>query len=78
MRPTARQRSESSIRFLEVIETRENESQVAKIVNGVYGADTLTDNYVQFRFLRFRSGIFVVKDAHRIGRPVVKNVDKIT
>ncbi|KAL6420427.1 hypothetical protein ACFW04_014434 [Cataglyphis niger] len=55
----------------------ENASQAAKIVNGVYGSDTVTANYVQFWFRRFRSGIFDVKDAPRTGRPVVKNVDKI-
>ncbi|GFU75758.1 histone-lysine N-methyltransferase SETMAR [Trichonephila clavipes] len=54
----------------------ENASQVAEIVNGVYDADTA--NYVQFRFRRSRLGIFDVKDAPRIGRPVVENVDKIT
>ncbi|GFV94001.1 histone-lysine N-methyltransferase SETMAR [Trichonephila clavipes] len=51
--------------------------QVAKIVNGVYGFDTVTANYVQFWFRRFRSGIFDVKDASRTGRHVVENVDKI-
>ncbi|GFU65799.1 histone-lysine N-methyltransferase SETMAR [Trichonephila clavipes] len=56
----------------------ENASQVAEIVNGVYGADTVTANYVQFWFRRFRSGIFDVKDAPRTGRLVVENVDKIT
>ncbi|GFU20709.1 histone-lysine N-methyltransferase SETMAR [Trichonephila clavipes] len=56
----------------------ENASQVAKSVNGVYGADTVIANYVQFWFRRFRSGIFDVKDAHRTSRPVVENVDKIT
>ncbi|GFV33145.1 mariner Mos1 transposase [Trichonephila clavipes] len=56
----------------------ENASQVIEIVNGVYGADTVTANYVQFWFRRFRSGIFDVKDAPRTGRPVVENVDKIT
>ncbi|GFW09530.1 histone-lysine N-methyltransferase SETMAR [Trichonephila clavipes] len=56
----------------------ENASQVAEIANGVYGANTVTANYVQFRFLLFRSGIFDVKDATRTGRPVVENVDKIT
>ncbi|GFV81245.1 histone-lysine N-methyltransferase SETMAR [Trichonephila clavipes] len=55
-----------------------NASQVAAIANGVYGADTLTANHVQFWFCRFRSGIFDVKDAPRTGRPVVENVDKIT
>ncbi|GFS50197.1 histone-lysine N-methyltransferase SETMAR [Trichonephila clavipes] len=53
-------------------------SQVAKIENGVYAADTVAANYVQFWFRRFRSGIFDVKDAPRRGRPVVENVDKIT
>ncbi|GFW31992.1 histone-lysine N-methyltransferase SETMAR [Trichonephila clavipes] len=56
----------------------ENASQVAEIANGVYGADTVTANYVQFWFCRFRSGIFYVKDAPHTGRPVVQNVDKIT
>ncbi|GFY29369.1 histone-lysine N-methyltransferase SETMAR [Trichonephila clavipes] len=56
----------------------ENASQVAEIANGVYGADTVTVNYVQFWFRGFRSGIFDVKDAPRTGRPVVDNVDKIT
>ncbi|GFX14178.1 uncharacterized protein TNCV_1766721 [Trichonephila clavipes] len=35
-----------------------NASQAAKIVNGVYGANTVTANYVQFWFRRFRSDIF--------------------
>ncbi|GFU24504.1 histone-lysine N-methyltransferase SETMAR [Trichonephila clavipes] len=56
----------------------ENASQVAEIVNGVYGADTITANYVQFCFRRFRSGIFNVKDAPHTGRLVVENVFKIT
>ncbi|GFW61300.1 histone-lysine N-methyltransferase SETMAR [Trichonephila clavipes] len=53
----------------------ENENQAAEIVNGIYGVDTVTTNYVQFWFRRFRSGIFDVKDAPRTGRPVVENVD---
>ncbi|GFS87597.1 histone-lysine N-methyltransferase SETMAR [Trichonephila clavipes] len=56
----------------------ETASQAAEIVNGVYGADILTANYVQFWFRRFRSGIFYVKGAPHTGRPVLKNVDKIT
>ncbi|GFX71578.1 hypothetical protein TNCV_2695661 [Trichonephila clavipes] len=43
----------------------ENESQVAEILNGVYGADTVTANYVQFWLHRFRSDIFNVKVAPR-------------
>ncbi|GFT47294.1 histone-lysine N-methyltransferase SETMAR [Trichonephila clavipes] len=54
----------------------ENASHVAEIVNSVYGADTVTANYVQFWFRRFRSGILDVKNAPRSGRPVVENVDK--
>ncbi|XP_073968985.1 histone-lysine N-methyltransferase SETMAR-like [Rhodnius prolixus] len=49
-----------------------------EIVNGVYGADTVTANCVKFWFRRFRSGIFDVKDEPRTGRPVDGNVDKIT
>ncbi|GFT60427.1 histone-lysine N-methyltransferase SETMAR [Trichonephila clavipes] len=49
-----------------------------EIVDGVHGVYTVTANYVQFWFHRFRSGIFDVKDAPRTGRPVVTNVDKIT
>ncbi|GFS59384.1 histone-lysine N-methyltransferase SETMAR [Trichonephila clavipes] len=41
----------------------ENTSQTAEIANDVYGADTVTANYVQFWFRRFRSGIFDVKVA---------------
>ncbi|GFW37999.1 histone-lysine N-methyltransferase SETMAR [Trichonephila clavipes] len=55
-----------------------NASQTAEIVNGVYSADTVTTNYVQFWFRRFRSGIFDVKDAPRTCWPVVENVDKIS
>ncbi|GFY01968.1 histone-lysine N-methyltransferase SETMAR [Trichonephila clavipes] len=53
----------------------ETASQVVEIANGVYCADTVTANYEQFWFRRFRSGIF---DAPRTGRPFVQNVDKIT
>ncbi|GFT37233.1 histone-lysine N-methyltransferase SETMAR [Trichonephila clavipes] len=55
-----------------------NISQVAEIVHGVYGADTVTANYVQLWFRRFLSGIFDVKDVPHAGRPIVENVDKIT
>ncbi|GFX91540.1 histone-lysine N-methyltransferase SETMAR [Trichonephila clavipes] len=56
----------------------ENANQVAEIAHGVYGADTVITNYVQFWFRRFRSGIFDVKYAPSTGRPVIENVDKIT
>ncbi|GFX84240.1 histone-lysine N-methyltransferase SETMAR [Trichonephila clavipes] len=56
----------------------ENASQVTEIAHGVYVDDTVTANYVQFWFRRFRSCIFDVNDAPRTGRPVVENVDKIT
>ncbi|GFW84465.1 histone-lysine N-methyltransferase SETMAR [Trichonephila clavipes] len=55
-----------------------NASQVAEIVHGVYGADTVTPHYMQFGFRRFRSGIFDVKDAPRTGRPILESVNKIT
>ncbi|GFV90065.1 histone-lysine N-methyltransferase SETMAR [Trichonephila clavipes] len=55
----------------------ENASQWTEIANGVYGADTVTANYGQFWFRRFRSGIFDFKDAPRTGRPIIENVDKI-
>ena len=51
---------------------------MAVIGNGVYGANTVTANYTQFCFRRFRGGIFEVKDALRTDRPIVENVDKIT
>ncbi|GFS92960.1 retrovirus-related Pol polyprotein from transposon TNT 1-94 [Trichonephila clavipes] len=44
----------------------ENASKAAEIVNGVYVANTVTANYVQFWFRRFGSGIFDVKDAPRM------------
>ncbi|GFX77871.1 histone-lysine N-methyltransferase SETMAR [Trichonephila clavipes] len=53
----------------------ENASQATEIVNGVYGADTVTVNYLQFWFRRFRLGIL---DASRTGRAIVENVYKIT
>ncbi|GFS90440.1 histone-lysine N-methyltransferase SETMAR [Trichonephila clavipes] len=56
----------------------ENASKEAEIVNGVFGADTVTANYAQFWFCRFRSGIFDVKVAPHTGSPVVENVNKIT
>ncbi|GFX50407.1 histone-lysine N-methyltransferase SETMAR [Trichonephila clavipes] len=56
----------------------ENASQAAEIANGVYGADTITSNCMQFWFRPFRLGIFDVNDAPRTDRPIVENVDKIT
>ena len=38
----------------------ENASQTAAIVNDVYGANIVIANYTQFRFRRFRAGIFDV------------------
>ncbi|GFW85463.1 transposable element Tcb2 transposase [Trichonephila clavipes] len=45
----------------------ENAIQTAEIVNGVNGPDTVTANYVQYWFHRFRSC-----------KTIVKNNDKIT
>ncbi|GFX83585.1 histone-lysine N-methyltransferase SETMAR [Trichonephila clavipes] len=56
----------------------ENARQVAETVNGIYGAETVAANYVQFWVCRLRSGIFDVKIAPRTGRSIVENVDKIT
>ncbi|GFX81718.1 histone-lysine N-methyltransferase SETMAR [Trichonephila clavipes] len=53
-----------------------NASQATEIVITV--TNTVTANYVQFWFRRFRSSIFDVKNASRTGRPVVENVNKIT
>ncbi|GFU90231.1 histone-lysine N-methyltransferase SETMAR [Trichonephila clavipes] len=72
------QERENSVHFTVFFDKSEKASQVAEIVNGVYGADTVTANYVQFWFRRFRSGIFDVQDAPRTGSPVIENVDKIT
>ncbi|GFV48045.1 histone-lysine N-methyltransferase SETMAR [Trichonephila clavipes] len=55
-----------------------NASKEVEIVNGVYDTDTVTANYVQFWFRRFRSGIFDVKDAPRTSRLVIENVNTIT
>ncbi|XP_070515399.1 histone-lysine N-methyltransferase SETMAR-like [Cardiocondyla obscurior] len=55
----------------------ENVSQAVKIVNEVSGLITVTANYAQFWFRRFRCHNFDVKDAPRIGRPVMENSDKI-
>ncbi|GFU52886.1 histone-lysine N-methyltransferase SETMAR [Trichonephila clavipes] len=70
--------NKEKIQFFLQFDKSGNASQVAEIVNGVYGANTVTANYVQFCFHRFRAGIFDVEDAPRTGRPVVDNVDKIT
>ncbi|GFU19224.1 histone-lysine N-methyltransferase SETMAR [Trichonephila clavipes] len=56
----------------------ENSSQVTEIVKGVYGADTVTANYMQLWVRRFRSDIFDVKDVLRSVRTVVEDADKIT
>ncbi|GFU01855.1 histone-lysine N-methyltransferase SETMAR [Trichonephila clavipes] len=71
--------NKEKIRYiLQFFDKGKNASQAAEIVHGVYGADTVTANYVQFWSRRSRSDIFDVKDAPRTGRPVVENVDKIT
>ncbi|XP_017061305.1 histone-lysine N-methyltransferase SETMAR isoform X3 [Drosophila ficusphila] len=44
----------------------------------VYGPDTVSIFTAQRWFQRFRSGVEVVEDAPRSGRPVVENCDKIT
>ncbi|GFW91540.1 histone-lysine N-methyltransferase SETMAR [Trichonephila clavipes] len=53
----------------------ENASQVAEIANHIYGDNTLTANYLQFWFGRFRSGTFDVKDAPRTGIGPSSNIE---
>ncbi|GFV70487.1 histone-lysine N-methyltransferase SETMAR [Trichonephila clavipes] len=55
----------------------EDSSQAAEIGNSVYDADTVTANYVQWWFRRFRSSIFGIKDAPHKGGSVFKNVNKM-
>ena len=54
-----------------------NASQAANKICAVYGLDTVSISTAQRWFKRFRSGVEVVEDAPRSGRPVVKNCDKI-
>lgn len=51
--------------------------QTAENVNNVYDTDTVTANYAPFRFRRFRSGKFDVKDELFSGEPIIENIDKI-
>ncbi|GFX55885.1 histone-lysine N-methyltransferase SETMAR [Trichonephila clavipes] len=70
--------NKEKIRYiLQFFDKDENASQMIEIVNGVYGADNVTANYVHFWFHRFRSGIIDVKDAPRTGKLIVEIVDKI-
>lgn len=55
----------------------ENASQVAKIVNDVYGVNTVTVNYTQFWFLQLRTSFSDVKDALHTSTRVDDNVNKI-
>ncbi|GFX11879.1 histone-lysine N-methyltransferase SETMAR [Trichonephila clavipes] len=50
-----------------------NASKVAEIANGVYGANTVTANYVQFWFRRFRSEIIEV-DQHVSSRSITQEL----
>ena len=43
----------------------EKASQAAELVNTVYGPYTVTANYAQFWFHKFRSDIFDVQDAKK-------------
>ncbi|GFW12064.1 hypothetical protein TNCV_4531291 [Trichonephila clavipes] len=49
-----------------------NASQATEIGHDGYGVHTVTANYVQFWYHRFRSGIFDVKDAPRTPGPSSK------
>ncbi|GFV91087.1 histone-lysine N-methyltransferase SETMAR [Trichonephila clavipes] len=72
------QQSEHSIHLQFFFDKAENASQVAEIVNNVYGTNTVTASYVQFCFRQFRSGILDVKVTPNTGRLVAENVEKIT
>ncbi|GFS90094.1 hypothetical protein TNCV_507751 [Trichonephila clavipes] len=48
------QQRENSVYFTDFFYKGDNVSQMAEIVTGVYGVDTETASYVQFRFRRFR------------------------
>ncbi|CAK9819611.1 Histone-lysine N-methyltransferase SETMAR [Anthophora plagiata] len=55
----------------------ENASQAAENVNSVYGPDTVTANYAQFWFRRFRSGIFDVKGGPLCRKPKLSRFSRI-
>ncbi|XP_016946474.1 histone-lysine N-methyltransferase SETMAR [Drosophila biarmipes] len=55
----------------------ENASRAANKICAVYGPDTVSISTAQRWFQIFRSGVEVVEDAPRSGRPVVENCDKI-
>ncbi|XP_049318581.1 UPF0430 protein CG31712 isoform X3 [Bactrocera dorsalis] len=54
-----------------------NASQAANKIYAVYGPDTVFISTAQRWFQRFRSGVEVVEDEPRSGRPAVENCDKI-
>ena len=54
-----------------------NASQAANNICAVYGPNKVSFSTAQRWFKRFRSGIEVVEDAPRSGRPVVETCDKI-
>ena len=60
-----------------VFDQGEKAAKAAEKINLVYGPDTVNKRLAQKWFARFRSGNFDVKDAPRVGRPVVENCDKI-
>ncbi|GFY33042.1 hypothetical protein TNCV_2229931 [Trichonephila clavipes] len=66
------QQRENTVQFTVFFDKGEDASQTAEIVKGVYDVDTVTANYAQFWFRRFRSSIFDVKDAPRTVRPVIE------
>ncbi|GFV39026.1 jerky-like protein [Trichonephila clavipes] len=64
--------NKEKIRYILQFDKGQNAIQATEIVNGVYSADTVTANYLQFWFRRFRSVIFDVKDAPHTGISDIK------
>ena len=65
------------LQYYEYYDKGKNASQAANKICAVYGPDTLSISTAQRWFQRFRSGVEVVEDVPRSGRPVVGNCDKI-
>ncbi|GFX10538.1 histone-lysine N-methyltransferase SETMAR [Trichonephila clavipes] len=55
------QQRQNSVHFTVFFDKGENTSQVTEIVNGVYGADTVTANYMHFWFHRFFQAFLMLK-----------------
>ncbi|CAD6994020.1 unnamed protein product [Ceratitis capitata] len=72
---TSKEKIRSILQFF--FDQGEKAAKAAEKINLVYGPDTVNERVAQNWFRRFRSGNFDVKDAPRVGRPVVENCHKI-